>query len=313
MKALLGAQDVWEIVEKGNKEQEDVALSQAQREALRDSRKRDKKALYLIYQAVDEDAFEKISNATTAKEAWEKLQSSNKGVEQVKKIRLQTLRGEFELLFMEESESISDYFARLLAIVNQLRRNGEDVSEVKVIEKILRTVTPTFEYIATNIEENKDLKTMTVEKKISKIIEIKEEEDVTKEAYVDVVVEKEEKEGVASTTSIMEKEVKIHKQQEDAEEETHGQGMINPTSNATIVISSATMPPSVRKVEEKVNFVEDKGGEEGTLLLACKDKDEGQENRWYLDTGASNHMCGQRRMFEELNEAVKGNVSFGDE
>ncbi|XP_062075601.1 uncharacterized protein LOC133779686 [Humulus lupulus] len=134
-----------------------------QREALRDSRKKDKKVLYLVYQAVDGDAFNKISNATTNKEAWEKLQTCSKGVEQVKKILLQTLRGEFELLFMEESESISDYFSRVLAIVNQLRRNGEDVSEVKVIEKILRTVTPTFEYIATNIEDNKDLETMTVE------------------------------------------------------------------------------------------------------------------------------------------------------
>ena len=163
MKALLGAQDVWDIVEKGHKEQDDVALSQAQRDALRDSRKRDKKALYLIYQAVDEDAFEKISDAKTAKEAWEKLQTCNKGAEQVKKIRLQTLRGDFETLFMEDTESISDYFTRALSIVNQLRRNGEEISEVKVIEKILRTVSPTFEYIATIIEENKDLESMTVE------------------------------------------------------------------------------------------------------------------------------------------------------
>ncbi|KHN14050.1 hypothetical protein glysoja_038106, partial [Glycine soja] len=105
----------------------------------KESRKRDKKALFLIYQSVDEDTFEKISNATTAKEAWDKLQTCNKGVEQVKKIRLQTLR------------------------VNQLKRNGEDVDEVKVMEKILRTLNPSFDFIVTNIEENKDLKTMTIE------------------------------------------------------------------------------------------------------------------------------------------------------
>uniref|UniRef100_A0A803PC27 Uncharacterized protein n=1 Tax=Cannabis sativa TaxID=3483 RepID=A0A803PC27_CANSA len=80
-----------------------------QRDALRDSRKGDKKALNLIYQAVDEDVFEKISNATTAKEAWEKLQAFNKGAKEVKKIRLQAHRGDFETLFMEDNESISDY------------------------------------------------------------------------------------------------------------------------------------------------------------------------------------------------------------
>ncbi|XP_050874915.1 uncharacterized protein LOC127078512 [Lathyrus oleraceus] len=147
----------------GFNEQDEASLSQCVKETFRESRKRDKKAFFLIYQSVDEYTFDKISNATTAKEAWDKLQTCNKGVEQVKKIRLQTLRGDFERLFMEESESISDYFSRVLAIVNQLKRNGEDVDEVKVMEKILRTLNQSFDFIVTNIEENKDLKTMTIE------------------------------------------------------------------------------------------------------------------------------------------------------
>lgn len=69
MKALLGAQDVWDIVENGFEEQDEASLSQGVKETLKESRKRDKKALFLIYQSVDEDTFEKISNATTAKEA----------------------------------------------------------------------------------------------------------------------------------------------------------------------------------------------------------------------------------------------------
>jgi len=74
MKALLGAHDVWEMVEKGYKEpQDETSLFQAQKKTLKDSRKRDKKALFLIYQALDDDAFEKISDATSAKKAWDKL------------------------------------------------------------------------------------------------------------------------------------------------------------------------------------------------------------------------------------------------
>ncbi|KAM1061253.1 hypothetical protein FF1_025766 [Malus domestica] len=61
MKALLGAHDVWEVVEKGYTEPEDEAtLPQPQKESLKDSRKRDKKALYLIYQALDDNGFEKV-------------------------------------------------------------------------------------------------------------------------------------------------------------------------------------------------------------------------------------------------------------
>ncbi|XP_050878141.1 uncharacterized protein LOC127081956 [Lathyrus oleraceus] len=163
MKTLLEAQDMWDIVEKGFKEQDEALLSQGVKEILKESRKRDKKAIFLIYQSVDEDTFEKISNAKTSTEAWDKLQTCNKGVEQVKNIRLQTLRGDFKHLFMEEPESISDYFSRLLTLVNQLKRNGEDVDEVKVMEKMLCTLNRRFGFIVTNIEENRDLKTMIIE------------------------------------------------------------------------------------------------------------------------------------------------------
>ena len=138
MKAILGAHDVWEIVEKGFIEPENEgSLSQTQKDGLRDSRKRDKKALCLIYQGLDEDTFEKVVEATSAKEAWEKLRTSYKGADQVKKVRLQTLRGEFEALQMKEGELVSDYFSRVLTVTNNLKRNGEKLDDVRIMEKFL--------------------------------------------------------------------------------------------------------------------------------------------------------------------------------
>lgn len=78
MKVLLGAQDVWDIVLKGFNDQDETSLSQGVKETLRESRKRDKKALFLIYQSVCEDTFEKIFNAMTAKEAWPNFKLATK-------------------------------------------------------------------------------------------------------------------------------------------------------------------------------------------------------------------------------------------
>ena len=130
MKALLGCKDVWEIVEKGFEEPGDVdALSNDERTALAERRKNDKKALFFIYQALDEATFEKMSEATTSKEAWGILEEVYKGDDRTRSIRLQMLRGEFEGLQMKESEVIDDYFSRTLTIMNQLKRNGEDVPD----------------------------------------------------------------------------------------------------------------------------------------------------------------------------------------
>ncbi|KAL5774594.1 hypothetical protein ACOSP7_012151 [Xanthoceras sorbifolium] len=70
---------------------------------------------------------------------------------------------------------------------------------------------------------------------------------------------------------------------------------------------------SSSKVDERSNYMEVKTEENETMLLACRDNDRDQENAWYLDTGVSNHMCGRRSMFIELDESVAGNVSFGDD
>ncbi|KAJ8900207.1 hypothetical protein K2173_024847 [Erythroxylum novogranatense] len=92
------------------------------------------------------------------------------GNTRVKRAQLQALRKEFEILQMKHGESVSDYFARTLTFVNKLKANGEDKGNTGVVEKILRSMTPKFNYIVCSIEESKDTSTMTIDELQSNLL-----------------------------------------------------------------------------------------------------------------------------------------------
>ncbi|XP_019418528.1 PREDICTED: uncharacterized protein LOC109329307 [Lupinus angustifolius] len=162
LKTIFGFQEVYEVVMNGYQEIGDNA-SEAQRKIHRESKKNDCKVLFLIHQCVDGANFERIVGAKTTKDAWECLEKSCEGATKIKKVKLQTMRRKYELLQMEENETISEYFTKIHSLINQMKSCGEEVKDQAVIEKILRTLTPKYDHIVVAVEESKDLESYKVE------------------------------------------------------------------------------------------------------------------------------------------------------
>src|SRR5262249_48538073 len=77
-------------------------------------------------------------------------------------IRLQALRRTFESLKMRDNEEVKDFSNRVTEVVNQLRLNGDQIKEERVVQKILISVPEKFDSVVAAIEESKDLSKLSV-------------------------------------------------------------------------------------------------------------------------------------------------------
>src|SRR5262249_49022167 len=85
-----------------------------------------------------------------------------KGSERANLIWLQALRRSFELLKMRDNEQVRDFSNRVTKVVNQLRLNGDQIKEERVVQKILILVPEKFNSVVVAIEESKDLSKLSV-------------------------------------------------------------------------------------------------------------------------------------------------------
>ncbi|XP_034709679.1 uncharacterized protein LOC117932515 [Vitis riparia] len=114
---------------------------------------KDLKMKYYIFQAIDQIVLDTILKKDTAKDIWDAMKKKFEGNARVKRSHLQPLRKEFETLEMRSSERVTKYFSRVMTIANKMRIYGEDMQDVKVVEKILRSLTKKFNYVKCNGEE----------------------------------------------------------------------------------------------------------------------------------------------------------------
>jgi hypothetical protein len=173
MKVFLSCHECLEIVEDGVtllKAEDRDALDRDARRTYTEVVKKNAKALWLIFQGVDESIFPKIEGESTAKGAWDTLMNIYQGTEKVKTVKLQTLRRNFETMSMKDTETVDQFMTSVKHLVHQIQRQGEDIPDQKIVEKVLRSLPEKFNMVVVAIEESKDLTTFSIDQLLGSLL-----------------------------------------------------------------------------------------------------------------------------------------------
>lgn len=154
MWVVFGFQDMLEVIKDGVSELSEKT-TQEQKKEHKMLEKLDSRAKFLMYQYVSQKIFNKISSAATTKEIWGILVKTYGDGDRNAKVKLQALRRQFEALIMEERETVAEYFDKVQELVNKMRVYGDKMTDEYMVDKILKSLTPRFDYVVAAIEETR--------------------------------------------------------------------------------------------------------------------------------------------------------------
>ncbi|XP_015576935.2 uncharacterized protein LOC107261514 [Ricinus communis] len=158
MEAHLKVNNLWEAVEE---DYEVLPLpanpTMAQIKTHKEKKSRKSKARASLFVAVSSNIFIRIMTMKSTFEVWNFLKEEYEGDEKIKGMKVLNLIREFEVQKMKESETVKEYFDKLLRIANQVRLLGYEFPDSRLVQKILVTIPERFEATIASLENSKDL------------------------------------------------------------------------------------------------------------------------------------------------------------
>ncbi|XP_020254354.1 uncharacterized protein LOC109831443 [Asparagus officinalis] len=123
----------------------------------KEGKTRKAKAKACLYTTVPPAIFSRIMAFFFSKAIWDFLKAEYQGDEKIKSKKVLNLVREFERLQMKESETIKEYSTKLIDIANKARMFGTDLSENRLVQKILVSLPERYEATIASLENTRDL------------------------------------------------------------------------------------------------------------------------------------------------------------
>ncbi|KAM2091058.1 hypothetical protein ACFX1T_029593 [Malus domestica] len=342
MTTILKSYGLWELVENGfeppDPKSEKAVVDETKKEttdgvSFSEILMKDARALGMIQGAVSDQIFPRIVNEETSKGAWDVLKGEFRGDKQVRNVKLQGLRRDFEYTRMKDSESLSVYLSRLFDIINQMKSYGEELSRERIVQKLLISLPKTYDAICSVIEHSRDLEIIEVQEVVASLKGFEQMLDLHTESST---------ERAFASLNVASKGVKSGgfsgNQRSQESWKSRGKiGIINQTmfrsrgdckwcdrlhygkcwyEGKPKCTGCGKPGHSMRDCHEnkgmqKVNYVKQMG-EIGSLFYACNAVTDVQvNNSWYIDSGCNNHMTGDERLLVNVQRDLTSQVKMG--
>lgn len=241
-------------------------------------------------------------------------------------VKLQSLRRDFETMYMKSGESIADFLSRATTIVSQMRSYGEKMSDETVVAKVLRSLSPKFDHVVSAIEQSKDLSVFSFdelmgslqahETRINRSLEKNEEkafqvkDTVTKAAESDSSTSRGCRRGGfrgrGRGRGNGRGRGRFDGQRQSGEQRTNKNGV-----QCYHCKKYGHIKADCWYKDQPVNYAAENGEESSKLFMAHFDTNKKSSDVWFVDSGCSNHMTGMKSLFKELDETQKLKVQLG--
>ncbi|KAG7533498.1 Zinc finger CCHC-type [Arabidopsis thaliana x Arabidopsis arenosa] len=287
-------------------------------------------AIALLVQSIPEALVLQIGELDTAKKLWEAIKSKHLGADRVKEARLQTLMAEFDRLKMKDTETIDAFSEKLSEIASKSAALGKNIESTKLVKKFLKSL-PRKKYIhiVATLEQVLDLKNTTFEDIVGRLKTYEERIDDEEE-----VQEDQSKLMYTNTEPTYQGDYRNRGRGGRGFYRGRGRGRNGGRDLSQITCFrcdnkghfASQCPDRLLKLQEaQENEAKDTQNADELMMHEVVYLNEKHcvpssfetningEECWYLDNGASNHMTGDKRYFDQLDKTITGKVRFGDD
>ncbi|KAJ0880933.1 putative RNA-directed DNA polymerase [Helianthus annuus] len=323
MENLIRSKECWTVVSEGYQViKPGEQVTPVQQKHFEENKLKDLRVLNYLFQSIDKAILKTITKKETSKQVWDAMKTKYQGSARVKRAQLQRLRRVFETLEMKNGEGINDYVSRVMVTANEMRMCGEVMTDVQMVEKILRTLTENFNFVVCSIEESKDLDVMTVDELQSSLLV--HEQKILKKPSEEQVLKVEQEgsfgrgrgrgrstpargrgrgRGRGSFDKSMVECYKCHKLghfQYECPTEENSLNYAEYDENEEFLLMATIDIEKYQKEEEM-------------LMAVSETLKEGKEKVWFLDSACSNHMTGHKSWFTRLDKSFSHSVKLGND